>query len=170
MKRSKYIYAFCGAIILAILFIWGNRSDQDSSSKNQSRSAAADRDTPAAKPNQTQQNSKLATTDGKDAAKSATNIPSTSILLEEINDAAVMYDPAYLPAIQKYLLHQDPEVRKAAINGMIVLGHREASPMLREASKLAPSPHEAVAMLEAADYLELPSASMIEDGKIKPTK
>ena len=92
------------------------------------------------------------------------------IILEEINDAAVMYDPSYLPAIQKYLLHHYPEVRKAGINGMIVLGHRDASPMLREASKLAPSPHEAVAMLDAADYLELPSASMLEDGKIKPVK
>lgn len=92
------------------------------------------------------------------------------IILEQINDAAVMYDPAYLPVIQKYLLHQDPEVRKAGINAMIVLGHCDASPMLREASKLAPSPHEAVAMLDAAAYLELPSASMLEDGKIKPAK
>jgi hypothetical protein len=170
MKRSKYIYAVCGAIILAVLFIWGNRSDQGPSSKNQSRSAAAEINASASKPNQAPHNSKLAIINGSDAAKSATNIPSTSILLEEINDAAVMYDPAYLPAIQKHLLHPDQEVRKAAINGMIVLGHREASPMLREASKLAPTPYEAVAMLEAADYLELPSASMIEDGKIKTTK
>ena len=170
MNRLKYIYAAFGAIILVVLIIWGKNFDQSLPSKNQSRSAVADRQTPATKPNQTQHNSRLATIDGNDTAKSATNIPSTSILLEEINDAAVMYDPAYLPAIQKHLLHPDQEVRKAAINGMIVLGHREASLMLREASKLAPSPHEAVAMLEAADYLELPSASMIEDGKIKLKK
>jgi hypothetical protein len=170
MKRLKYICAAFGAIILVILIIWGKSLNQGLPSKNQPRPASADRHTPAVNPNQTPRNSRLATIDGKDAAKSATNIPSTPILLEEINDAAVMYDPAYLPAIQKYLLHPDQEVRKAAINGMIVLGHREASPMLREASKLAPSPHEAVAMLEAADYLELPSTSMIEDGKIKTTK
>lgn len=170
MKHLKYIYAVCGAFILVALITWVKRIDQGLPSKNQPRTAVADRQTPVAKPNQAPHDSGLATLNGNDTAKSAANISSTSNLLEEINDAAVMYDPAYLPAIQKYLLHPDQEVRKAAINGMIVLGHREASPMLREASKLAPSPHEAVAMLEAADYLELPSASMIEDGKIKLKK
>ena len=50
-------------------------------------------------------------------------------------------------------------IREAARTGMIVLGDGAAGPMLRDASKLALTPHEAVAMLEAADYVELPSGT-----------
>ena len=109
---------------------------------------------------------------GASAAPSASVQPaaSSSVILEEINDAAVMYDPAYLPAIQKYLLNSNPEIRKAALNGMIVLGHPAASPMLRAAAKLVDAPQETVAMLQAADYLELPSGTMIESGKIRRGK
>ena len=109
---------------------------------------------------------------GASAAPSASAQPaaSSSVILEEINDAAVMYDPAYLPAIQKYLLNSNAEIRKAALNGMIVLGHPAASPMLRAAAKLVDAPQETVAMLQAADYLELPSGTMIESGKIRRKK
>lgn len=80
-------------------------------------------------------------------------------ILETVHQASITYDPKELPAIQKYLLDADPEIREAARNAMIVLGDAAAGPMLRDASKLAPTPHEAVAMLEAADYVELPSGT-----------
>lgn len=81
-------------------------------------------------------------------------------ILESVHQSSITYDHKELPAIQKYLLDADPEIREAARNGMIVLGDASAGPMLRDASKLAPTPHEAVAMLEAADYVELPSGTL----------
>jgi hypothetical protein len=80
-------------------------------------------------------------------------------ILETVHQASITYDPKELPVIQKFLLDADPEIREAARNAMIVLGDASAGPMLRDASKLAPTPHEAVAMLEAADYVELPSGT-----------
>jgi hypothetical protein len=81
-------------------------------------------------------------------------------ILEEINDAAVTYDPADLPRIEPYLLHPDEEIRQAAMNGMVTLGDASAGALLRKAAALAPTPQEAVRLLEAADYVELPSATL----------
>jgi hypothetical protein len=82
-------------------------------------------------------------------------------ILGKIEEAAVTYDPKGLPLLEPYLLHPDPEIRAAALNGMIVLGEAGAAPMLRDAAKKAPTPKEAVALTEAADYLELPSGSFV---------
>jgi hypothetical protein len=81
-------------------------------------------------------------------------------ILEEINDAAVTYDPADLPRIEPYLLHPDKETRQAAMNGMVTLGDASAGALLRNAASRAPTPQEAVRLLEAADYVELPSATL----------
>lgn len=83
------------------------------------------------------------------------------MIFAKIEEASVTYDPKGLPLLEPYLLHPDPEVRTAALNGMIVLGEAAAAPMLREAAKKAPNPKEAVALTEAADYLELPAGSFI---------
>lgn len=82
----------------------------------------------------------------------------TSRILEEIHDASVTYHPNGLKVIEPYLLHADPQVRKAAIDGMIVLGERGAASIMRTAAENAPTAQDAVALLEAADYVELPSA------------
>jgi hypothetical protein len=87
--------------------------------------------------------------------------PSHTALLEEINEAAVTYNASALPRIQPYLTHSDPEIREAAKNGMIVLGDSAAAPLLREASRKMATPQEATALLEAADYMELPSGSIL---------
>lgn len=84
----------------------------------------------------------------------------TRALLEKIHDASVTYDPQQLPIIAEFLLHDEAEVRKAALDGMIVLGDSAAAPLLRQAALSAPTPQEAVALEEAADYMELPSASL----------
>jgi hypothetical protein len=86
----------------------------------------------------------------------------TRVLLEKIHDASVTYDPNQLPVIAEFLLHENPEVRKAAIDGMIVLGDSAAAPLLRQAALSAPTPQEAVALEEAAAYMELPSASLLK--------
>jgi len=85
------------------------------------------------------------------------------VILGKIEEASVTYDPQGLPLIEPYLLHPDPEVRTAALNGMIILGESGAAPMLRTAAKNAPTPKEAVALTEAADYLELPSGSFVPE-------
>jgi hypothetical protein len=81
-------------------------------------------------------------------------------ILEEIHDAAVTYEASEIPKIEPYLLHSDPEIRQAAMDGMIMLGDAAAGPLLRKAAAIAPTPHEAVALLEAADYVELPPAKL----------
>ncbi len=80
--------------------------------------------------------------------------------LNDIEDAAISYDAEELPRLEFYLLDPDPEIRKAALDGMMTLGDAAASPLLRKAAEDAYSPQEAVAMLEAADYLELPSGTL----------
>lgn len=79
-------------------------------------------------------------------------------VLDELEFAALSYDAEELPVIEPYLLHPDPEIREAALDAMLTLGDAAASPLLRAAAAQAYSPHEAVELLEAADYLELPSA------------
>lgn len=89
-------------------------------------------------------------------------------ILSDIDDATVLYSPEGLPKIQPYLLHADPEVRAAALDGMINLGEAGAAPILRAASQLAPTPEEAAAMREAAAYLELPPGRLPK--RVAPSK
>ena len=168
MRKINFIWLALGTVALMMCNIWVARVEvkaapQKSPLQQKSPVGRAS----SGKPFNTRSSTVPGDPNKSDSPEHASTIP---LIIDEINDASVMYDPAYLPAIEKYLLHQDVEVRKSAINGMIVLGHRAAAPMLRAASKLAPTPYEAVDMLKAADYLELPSASMIEDDKIKPSK
>ncbi len=78
-------------------------------------------------------------------------------VLEEIHVASISYDPVELPRIQPYLTHSDPEVREAALNGFVVLGHAHGGPLLRDAARKLTDPKEAAKLLEKADWLELPS-------------
>ncbi len=80
-------------------------------------------------------------------------------ILGEIHDASITYDPHELSKIGPYLRHENPSVRAAAVDGMIVLGDASAGVMLREAAKVTTSSQEVIAMLQAADYVELPSAT-----------
>lgn len=82
-------------------------------------------------------------------------------ILEAIQEVTVTYDPQELPKLQPYLLHADPEIRQAARQGMVDMGDAAAGPLLRAASRLALTPQEAVELSEAADYVELPPASVI---------
>jgi hypothetical protein len=88
-------------------------------------------------------------------------------VLNEIHDASVTYDPSQLPKIAAFLHHADEQIRQAAIDGMIVLGDSAAAPILREAAKTALSAKEAVALEEAAAYMELPSARNVLRSKEK---
>jgi hypothetical protein len=89
-------------------------------------------------------------------------------ILNTIEQASVTYDAKALPDIEPYLLHPDPEVRQAAMNGMIVLGDAAAGPLLRKAAEKAPTPKEAVALTEAADYIELPAGTFVPKDRVTP--
>lgn len=78
--------------------------------------------------------------------------------LDMMRDAMVTYDPANLPVIARYLAHEDEALRAAALDNMLQMGEKAAAPLLRAAAKTA-APAEAVALLEAADFLELPSGA-----------
>jgi hypothetical protein len=80
------------------------------------------------------------------------------IIFQVIHEASISYDPVDLPRIQPYLSHPDPEIRVAALNGIVVLGHASGAPLLRDAANRAVSSQEAALLREKADYLELPSA------------
>ena len=89
-------------------------------------------------------------------------------ILAEIEQLSVTYDAKELPEIEPYLLHPDPEVREAAMNGMIVLGDSAAAPLLRKAAAGAANPKEAVALEEAAAYMELPAGTFVPGERTRP--
>jgi hypothetical protein len=89
------------------------------------------------------------------------SIPDTlekKAIMDAIQLASVSYDPSELPNIKPYLTHSDPEIREAALNGIVVLGHAAGAPLLRDAASRISNPIEASELLRKADYLELPSA------------
>lgn len=90
--------------------------------------------------------------------------------LTRIEDLSVTYDAREVPALAAFLNHDATEVRAAAIDGLIRLGSKEAAEPLRAAAAKVKDPREAIAMLDAADYLELPPmpASMLR--KVKAAK
>lgn len=92
---------------------------------------------------------------------------SRQTIMEAIQTASVSYDPVELPRIQPFLSHPDPEVRAAALNGIVVLGHAAGAPLLREAARSAATTKEAVELLTKADYLELPSAPVSMRSRFK---
>ncbi len=161
MKQRLLLTIFCAAILILVagIFTWrkltadpDDRADKDKSLTTQKTHPA---DLGAGKASQIRPTKPTPSDESKLIA------PVTKEeILETVHQASITYDPKELPVIQKYLLDADPEIREAARNGMIVLGDASAGPMLRDASKLAATPHEAVAMLEAADYVELPSGTL----------
>lgn len=87
--------------------------------------------------------------------------------LTRIQDLSITYDAREVPALAAFLTHDSAEVRAAALDGLVRLGSKEAAEPLRAATAKVKDPREAIAMLDAADYLELPSmpASMLRKRK-----
>jgi len=107
--------------------------------------------------------------EGNPAANPAAN-PSPELTVEQkqiaekereavlviLDEAATTYDPAQLGVIDKYLYHADPEIRKTAMDSMVVLGDSGAGKLLRKAAESASDPKEKEALVAAAEYMELP--------------
>jgi hypothetical protein len=90
--------------------------------------------------------------------------------LTRIDDLAVTYDAREVPALAAFLNHESAEVRAAAIDGLVRLGAKEAAEPLRAAAAKTKDPREAVALLDAAAYLELPPMPASMRSKLKAAK
>lgn len=82
-------------------------------------------------------------------------------LIEEITAAYTTYEPEALPKLAPFLRHSDPEIRSYARDAIVQVGHADGVKLLRDAAKTARDPREAVALLEAAEYLDIPPAAPV---------
>jgi|GEM_PF-1435362 len=164
MKPTK-VYVYAGSILLvllvALVWIGTNRDQKPTDSKSEivqpkPQRKIADREDPALSADHPELPQGL---QPSALAMIRTEVEVDAVF-NEIEAAAITYDAEELPILESYLFDPDPEIRQAALNGMLTLGDAAASPLLREAAENAYSPQEAVAMLEAADYLELPSGTL----------
>jgi HEAT repeats len=103
-------------------------------------------------------------------------------VMNEIDDATTTYSTEAIPILERYLNSQNPEIRKAAANGLAQMGLSEGAPALHAAAtRLQVShPDEAKEYEETAKFLELPDGSAnlkkiadgakkaMEEGKLKP--
>lgn len=85
--------------------------------------------------------------------------------LARIENAVTSGQPSALPLVAPYLTHADPALREAARDAMLQMGLAESVPLLREAAGKLKDPREAILLLDAADFLSLPSIPVTGDGK-----
>lgn len=88
----------------------------------------------------------------------------------QIEAAAVTYAPLGIATIAPFLLDASSVVRQNAIDGLIRLGETGGARELREAATKIKDPRDAVKMLDAAAYLELPAAKNLSKLKAKKLK
>ncbi len=94
--------------------------------------------------------------------------PSSGKDIARIESLVAAGDAASLPSLAAYLTHSDPALREAAREGMLQVGLPEAAPLLRAAADKLKDPREAIALLDAADFLSLPALpSTASDGPQK---
>ena len=117
---------------------------------------AAEPAVPAAPPAGAVAENRAVAAPGPDAPPAATGAEQAT---RRIEAAVVTYDKDSLPVIVPYLTDPDPELRAAAREGLLQMGLAEAAPLLREAAGKLKDPREAILLLDAADFLELPSVS-----------
>jgi len=82
-------------------------------------------------------------------------------LLDALHEAASTYSPEGIPLIEPSLYSSDRQIREAAADAMVVLGETEGAKVLRKAAAKARDPREAVALIERAEYLELPPGRLL---------
>ena len=76
--------------------------------------------------------------------------------IERLQSLAMNEDADSLKEILAALTDPNPDIRAAAREAAVQFGDKSAAPLLRAAAENVSDPHEKVALLEAADYLELP--------------
>jgi hypothetical protein len=86
------------------------------------------------------------------------NSPAKDQIKGNLYELSITYDPSNLPKIEPFLYSEDSEIREAAIDAIVLLGHSEGASLLREAANKMLDPRFAVSLLDKAAFLELPSA------------
>lgn len=79
----------------------------------------------------------------------------------ELMELGARNDPESFQKIIFGLSDADPEIREAALEATIQFGDRDAIPILKELAAKTDDPQEKVEILNAAEYLALPSFSEI---------
>ena len=75
----------------------------------------------------------------------------------ELQDLGMEDDSASLETILSELENGDPSIRQAAVDAAVQFGSRDALPRLRQAAARADDPKEKSAILEAIEFLSLPT-------------
>jgi len=90
---------------------------------------------------------------------------------EERTDALLELGLSDDPRVLEYMLREldraDPARRESLIAGVVQFGSREAVPRLRALAARAPDEAARRELLEAADYLALPSLSELRRGELE---
>lgn len=165
MKIYRWLLTAAGGLLLVFFAFRAGGPEGTASAPTESTTPRAATDVPPAAP------SKKFEADSPGSPVSTPAVPATGVtlavpqILDAIQQAAISYDAKELPKIQPFLIHTDPEVRAAALEGVLILGDAAGSPLLRQAASTLKDPREAVKYLEAADYLELPSGSLLAGKK-----
>jgi hypothetical protein len=73
----------------------------------------------------------------------------------------VTYDKVALPRITPYLASADPDIRQEAINAVVNIGDPAGAPFLRSQAAREADFNKKKELLDLADWLELPSATLI---------
>ncbi len=171
--KSKKVYVYAGIVLLvlsaALVWIGKNREQKPTDAKSeiaQSKSQLqpkpqgkiADWEVPVPSGNSPELQQGLQSSTSAQIVRTEVQVEE---VLTDIENAAISYDAEELPILESYLYDPDPEIRAAALDGMLMLGDGKASPLLRTAAENAYTPYEAVAMLEAADFLDLPEMKVL---------
>jgi len=77
--------------------------------------------------------------------------------LAELQRLSMQDDAGSLDTILSELTNRDPEIRAGAIEAAIQFGSRDAIPRLLDAATQTDDPKEKTALIDAAEFLKLPS-------------
>jgi hypothetical protein len=81
--------------------------------------------------------------------------------ISQLGDLGMDDDPASLNTILSELNNREPRIREAAVQAAIQFGSRDAIPRLTDAATQTDDPHEKAAILDAIEYLKLPSITEV---------
>ena len=77
--------------------------------------------------------------------------------LERIREATVTYSEEGLVVLRPLLMSKDPEIRAAAVEGIVQLGVGGGAAVLRDAAARSTNAEERKTLLESAAFIELPA-------------
>lgn len=98
------------------------------------------------------------------SASASTN--SVEERISELEELGARNDSESFQKIVADLRDTNPEIRQAALDAIMQFGNRDAVPILKELSAKTEDAREKVALLDAAEFLDLPSLSEIRQTRL----